>query len=152
MKKILEFDTYDNEESVAFDLRQWCSRMIGEYPVIAKYGSFGMWNGPVYGGTLITTEKDLFGHICQDFSVNMNVALLFTEEKDTVESIQRYCPSYHMEIPPKSVILIQCHHDGTNQYILRPVRKGRKYDESKGSFIEWCKKNTMTIRREVALW
>lgn len=145
--------SYDNDMPDDWDglmddaLTRICENIIQKYGTIAKYGFFGAWDGPRYGGSLISDAKELRGHICQDFTVNMSWELAYACESENVEEIQRYCSPTMLAIPPKSILLRQWHHDGCNHYILRPVKDDFNQDGGE-SFVKWCKEHTNELELE----
>ena len=141
-----EWDEWDDEW-----LEQLCKRLILMYGKIAKYGFFGSWSGPEYGGSIIDDWRTLKGHITQDFSFPLDWSLEFIHEKTTEVPIQRYSEAKgKLEIPKNSILLTQWHHDGTNAYILRPVKQGMDYS-GRTNFIDWCQKYTKGINLTMAL-
>jgi len=145
--------SYDNDmpedwdDSMTDALTRICEKLIEKYGTIAKYGFFGTWDGPRYGGSLIDDAKELRGHICQDFTVNMSWELVYAGEQENIEEIQRYCSPTLLAIPPKSILLRQWHHDGCNCYILRPLTVKGDY-EGAIPFNDWCKDNTGSLELE----
>ena len=145
--KIMEYNDDTDEVSMAWDFLTDVCQKIANDGEVAKYGYFGSWNGPEYGGSIIDTPELLRGHICQDFSVPMSFTLEYTDEDTEINPTQRYCSSTPLKIPAHSYILKQWHHDGCNCYVIRPVKKGKTYNnEGKTTFIQWCEKNTKNAK------
>ena len=146
MQKIIAYDDDDGVWTELMDdyLHQICSGLILKYGTIAKYGFFGAWDGPKGGGSLITSTKDLYGHITQDFSIPMSWDLSYADESERMEELQRYSYPVPIDIPAGSLILRQWHHDGCNCYVLRPVKTGKQYG-GRTNFLDWCAKNTKKL-------
>ena len=148
MKKIFGYDPYDEYDctDMVEDLRSMCEKIMDIYGCVAKYGYFGAWDGPKYGGSFISTAKDLFGHITQDFTVPMDIELYFTDENMKMAELQRYSSVTPLDIPMNSLILLQHHHDGCNQYIIRACDIPEYGVNDYASFIEYCENNSKDIR------
>lgn len=134
----------DWDDSMTDALTRICENIIQKYGTIAKYGFFGTWDGPMYGGTLIDDSKLLRGHICQDFMLSMSFELAYFDKEEVVGTMQRYSPTTVFTVPPKSILLRQWHHDGCNHYILRPVKDGFNQD-GRESFVKWCMEHTSDL-------
>ena len=81
----------------------------------------------------------------------MDWSLEFIHEKTDEVPLQRYSPAKgRLEIPKNSILLTQWHHDGTNAYILRPVKQGMDYS-GRTNFMDWCQKYTKGINLTMAL-
>ena len=141
---------YDDDEKDGWDefkkeyLTDMCKNLIFKYGTIAKYGFFGAWNGPQGGGSLITDAKTLYGHITQDFSMQMSWDLSYVDKAMRMQEIQRYSYPVPIDVPAGSLLLRQWHHDGCNCYILRPIKKGHTYG-GRTNFLEWCDKYTKRV-------
>ena len=122
--KIFEYLPCKDEESAWDELTYICKTLIENNKKFTKWGFFGTWNGPEFGGSFIDSLKYLRGHICQDFTVQMGFALEYTDEDVKVEPTQRYCGSTALSVPAGSLILKQWHHDGCNVYFLRKYIEG----------------------------
>lgn len=145
MRILSEYDCYEDHDESDFDhLHEICTNIIAEYGAVAKYGFFGAWDGPVYGGSIITDPDTLYGHITQEFSVITSFEFGFVDDDGgMLWEIQRYCTSTvpPLTVLPNSFYLKQWHHDGCNLYMIRPFKKKAMNDsppENGGSFIEWC--------------
>lgn len=135
-----EWEEWDDEW-----LSHFCKNLIFRYGKIAKYGFFGRWDGPEYGGSIIDDWRQLKGHITQDFTVSMDWRLEFIHEKTKEVPLQRYVENKGvLDIPKNSILLTQWHHDGTNAYILRPVKQGMNYS-GRTPFLGWCARYTKGI-------
>ena len=84
MKKIWSCDSFSGEEVDTEYLREICVDVLAEYRRVVKYGFFGAWDGPRFGGSVIDDPAILFGHITQDFSVPMVIELMYADEEDSV--------------------------------------------------------------------
>ena len=155
MKEMTEilftYDPYSSDDNdLAIDnLHEMCTNIINEYGTVVKYGFFGAWDGPKYGGSFITTAKDLFGHITQDFTVPMTIELKYIDEDDCVAEIQRYAHMTSLDVKEGSLLLLQHHHDGCNQYIIRAVDGPIDDEYNVYEFIEWVENNSYPIDRGV---
>lgn len=154
MEKLFTYDPYLADEDIDLvematdDLFEICKRLIDEYKTVVKYGFFGAWDGPKFGGAFITDPKILYGHITQEFRVPMYIELMYTDKDDTVSEIQRYCGSTELEVPVGSLVLLQHHHDGCNQYIIRPSPNEEEFTYDCG-FIEWCERYSYPINKAI---
>ena len=151
MRILSKYDCYEEYDESDFDrLHEICTNVISEYGAVAKYGFFGRWTGPDYGGSIITDPDTLYGHITQDFSILMSFEFgVIEDEEEMLSEIQRYCefPVPPLIVHPNSLYLKQWHHDGCNLYMIRPLKKEASVDgPSNGeSFFEWCDENTMDV-------
>ncbi len=148
---LFEYDSYDDmDKDLEIErLHEMCTNIIAEYGHVAKYGFFGAWDGPKYGGSFIDTPEVLFGHITQDFTVPMVIELKYIDEDDSVAEIQRYSHMTSLDVKAGSLLLLQHHHDGCNQYIIRAV-DGKIDDEyNVCEFIEWAENNSYPIERSI---
>ena len=143
-------DYSDDEEDFDIERRcEICTDIIAEYGTVVKYGYFGAWDGPQYGGSFIDTPELLFGHITQDFCVPMDIELLYADKDESVSEIQRYCSMTPMDVKAGSLVLLQHHHDGCNQYIIRAVDGPIDDDYTAEEFIEWAMNNSYDIEEAV---
>lgn len=150
MQPLIHYDDDDPDGWAMYQdewLDDFCNNLIKKYGTIAKYGFFGGWDGPQFGGSLLTGAKILKGHITQDFRVRMSWDLSYIEEPEEVREIQRYCTPTMLTVPPKSILLRQWHHDGCNCYIIRPMKKNHRYN-GKPFFTEWCRRHTNDVDLE----
>ena len=121
---------YDDDEPCDLDLvfdrlTEVCEDLLKKNKKgFTKWGFFGTWCGPEYGGSFLQDLKNLRGHICQDFSVPMSFSLKYTDEDAVVCPLQRYCAPTSITVPKGSLLLTQYHHDGCNVYILRQYVSG----------------------------
>lgn len=151
-KTLFMYDPYSSDDNeLAIDhLHETCTNIIEEYGTVVKYGFFGAWDGPKYGGSFITTAKDLFGHITQDFTVPMTIELKYIDEDDSIAEIQRYAHMTSLDMKKGSLLLLQHHHDGCNQYIIRAAGDIPEYGiNNVFEFMDWCEKNTRDIEEEI---
>lgn len=146
MDTLFIYDVHDDiwTEEMQESLADMCKNLILKYGAVAKYGFFGSWDGPEYGGSVINLSRTLMGHITQDFAVPMSWDLSYAEKQETIKEQQRYCDSTELTIPAGSFVLRQWHHDGCNCYIIRPVTSGSVFN-GKGSFFDWCGKHTKRV-------
>ena len=135
-------EDYDNEIE---HLHEICTNIIAEYGTVVKYGFFGAWDGPKYGGSFIDTPELLFGHITQDFTVPMAIELKYIDEDDSIAEIQRYSHMTSLDVEAGSLLLLQHHHDGCNQYIIRAVDGPIDDEYNVCEFIEWAENNSYPI-------
>ena len=125
ISKIVEYNDTEDECQMVWDrLTEICEDIFKKMDKVVKWGFFGTWNGPQFGGSFITTPEVLRGHICQDFTRPMSFELSYTDEEIEVEPTQRYYGSTALKIPANSLILKQWHHDGCNVYYLRGYVSG----------------------------
>lgn len=136
-RKLIEYDDGESDADFVWDmLTELCEEIMEKHPKIVKWGFFGTWNGPEYGGSIITNVETLRGHICQDFSRPMSFSLEYADEDEVIEPTQRYCSPTKLEIPKGSLILRQWHHDGCNVYYLRGYVSGDHPKTAKTEDIE----------------
>lgn len=148
---IFGYDPYldkDYEDEIEH-LHEICMNIIAEYGTVVKYGFFGAWDGPKYGGSFISDPKILFGHITQDFTVPMAIELRYIDEDDSVAEIQRYSHMTSLDVQAGSLLLLQHHHDRCNQYIIRAVDGPIDDEYNVCEFIEWAENNSYPIERSV---
>lgn len=100
IKTLIECDIYDGYVDDVWDsLTEICTDLIDRYGKIVKWGYFGRWDGPSYGGSIIEDMSTLRGHICQDFCVDMTFRLEYTDEEITEAPFQPYCNPTTFKIP-----------------------------------------------------
>lgn len=121
---LIEYNQGDDTDIVWDRLTEICEELLKENKRFTKWGFFGTWCGPEYGGSFIDSVQYLRGHICQDFTVDMSFSLEYTDEGCTEMPTQRYCAATPIGIPSGSLILKQWHHDGCNVYFLRKYISG----------------------------
>ena len=140
------FEYHPGDDCDTEYLHDLCERIMDRHQQVVKYGFFGAWDGPVWGGSLLTYPRALYGHVSQEFTVNMSIKLCYTEENETVRELQRYCDSTPVTVPANSLLLLQHHHDGCNQYIIRAA-EGMDTSEihDAKSFIRYCAENSADI-------
>lgn len=125
MRKMLIEYTQEEDTDIVFDrLTEICEVLLKNNGAFTKWGFFGTWCGPEYGGDIIKDLKWLRGHICQDFSFPFSWSLEYTDEIRAEKPMQRYCEATGLIIPKGSLILKQWHHDGCNVYFLRKYVDG----------------------------
>ncbi len=156
MKKIFEYDCYDEEvdwESESDYLMDICKSIIFEYDAVLMYGFFGAWNGPKYQAFRLRDPGRLFDAVARQYNTGSSFTVYYTEKDDTVEEIQRYCSSTALDVPACSLVVLQNHHDGCNQYVIRPLKDPDvNLDECDGNLDEiltWCKDNTKDMEEKV---
>jgi len=118
-KMLIEYNQDEDTDIVYERLTEICEELLKNNKILTKWGFFGTWMGPEYGGDIIKDLKWLRGHICQDFSFPFSWSLEYTDEGCTEMPAQRYCAATPLGIPSGSLILKQWHHDGCNVYFLR---------------------------------
>lgn len=124
LKKLIEFAPCEDSELAWDNLTDICNEIIAKNKKLTKWGFFGTWCGPEYGGSFIETLQFLRGHICQDFTIPISFELSYTDCDTIIAPTQRYCEPTSISIPAGSLILKQWHHDGCNVYFLRKYIEG----------------------------
>lgn len=122
--KLTEYSPCEDSDLAWERLTELCEDILRENKKLTKWGYFGTWCGPEYGGSFIDDLKNLRGHICQDFTIPMSYELSYTDCDTIIAPTQRYCESTSISIPAGSLILKQWHHDGCNVYFLRKYISG----------------------------
>ena len=122
--KLIEYLPCEDTDLAWDRLTEICEELLKENKRFTKWGFFGSWCGPEYGGSFIDSVEYLRGHICQDFSVRMGFTLEYTDCDTIIAPTQRYCEPTSISIPAGSLILKQWHHDGCNVYFLRKYIEG----------------------------
>lgn len=121
---LIEYNDGDDTD-IAWDrLTEICEELLKNNGAFTKWGFFGTWMGPEYGGSFLKDLQNLRGHICQDFTIPLSFSLEYVDEGCTEMPAQRYCGATPLGIPSGSLILKQWHHDGCNVYFLRKYVDG----------------------------
>lgn len=121
---LLEYSPCEDSDLAWEELTSICEDLLKKNKKLTKWGFFGTWCGPEYGGDFLADLNNLRGHICQDFERPLSFSLEYTDSDVLLTPTQRYCEPTTIGVPAGSLILKQWHHDGCNVYFFRKYVSG----------------------------